>query len=157
MAFTIKNFRHAILCEDIRKEDNGKLILIGVYLSKVVVPEFPINIFLAEYVELFSDDLGDHDIFFRFHIGKITKKNKPLVLSGIVNVVEPGSIAINLPKQGMTIESETEFYLDLSFDNKNWVNILKKPIELRKAPTSSPTAHVPQLSLSPSAAPRSSS
>ena len=33
--------QYTILCDDIRREDNGKLIFLGVYLPDVVVPQIP--------------------------------------------------------------------------------------------------------------------
>lgn len=37
----IGTFQSVILCDDIRREDNGKLILIGVYTGDIVPVEFP--------------------------------------------------------------------------------------------------------------------
>ena len=35
------SIRGAILCDDVRKEDNGKILLIGVYSSDILVRQFP--------------------------------------------------------------------------------------------------------------------
>jgi len=38
---------YAIICDDIRREDNGKLIIIGVYGSDITVPVYPVSLSLG--------------------------------------------------------------------------------------------------------------
>ena len=33
--------KHMIVCDEVRREDNGKRIIIGVYTNTILVPEFP--------------------------------------------------------------------------------------------------------------------
>jgi hypothetical protein len=37
-------FEYALICDDVRREDNNKLILIGVYANNVVLQDFPATI-----------------------------------------------------------------------------------------------------------------
>jgi hypothetical protein len=41
-----------IVCDDIRREDNGKEIIIGVYSGSIVVPQFPATLLLSLWVGL---------------------------------------------------------------------------------------------------------
>jgi hypothetical protein len=36
-----------IVCDDVRREDNGKLVLIGVYGGSILVPSFPATVVLS--------------------------------------------------------------------------------------------------------------
>jgi hypothetical protein len=36
--------KYTIVCDDVRREDNGKLILLGVYADKMIVAQFPITL-----------------------------------------------------------------------------------------------------------------
>jgi hypothetical protein len=41
---------HVVFCDDIRREDNGKEILIGVYSGNVVIPQLPSPVVLATWM-----------------------------------------------------------------------------------------------------------
>lgn len=41
-----------IVCDDIRQESNGKLILIGVYSDDIIVPSIPTNIALCFLIQI---------------------------------------------------------------------------------------------------------
>ena len=47
-AFTVES---VLLCDDIRREDNGKAILIGVYSGDIVVPQFPAVLRLSLWLQ----------------------------------------------------------------------------------------------------------
>ncbi len=38
MAFTEK---FTIMCDEVRKEDNGKLLILGMYIKSIIVPQLP--------------------------------------------------------------------------------------------------------------------
>lgn len=42
--------KNVVLCDTIRREDNGKHILIGVYSGSIAVPEFPVNLALGIWI-----------------------------------------------------------------------------------------------------------
>lgn len=33
--------KYTLLCDDVRREDNGKLIILGLYFGVITVPQFP--------------------------------------------------------------------------------------------------------------------
>jgi hypothetical protein len=45
--FPLITVKHVVVCDDIRREDNGKEILIGVYSGGIIVPQFPVPLALA--------------------------------------------------------------------------------------------------------------
>ncbi|AMN46398.1 hypothetical protein ACG33_04620 [Steroidobacter denitrificans] len=43
--------REVLVCDDIRREDNGKAILIGVYVGDILVSAFPVNLRLSFWLQ----------------------------------------------------------------------------------------------------------
>lgn len=59
--------KYTIICDDVRREDNGKLLFVGVYLDKMLVSQFPIELpTLCFYELLASDKSGTFPLAFRF-------------------------------------------------------------------------------------------
>jgi hypothetical protein len=58
-----------VLCDQVRREDNGKLIIIGVYASDVIVPRFP------------SDTLLSLALSFRAELAEATKFSLTVTLN----------------------------------------------------------------------------
>lgn len=54
--------RYAIVCDDIRREDNGKQIMIGVYTGDILVNTFPSNINLSFWIHLAVIEAGSAEI-----------------------------------------------------------------------------------------------
>ena len=42
----------ALICDDVRREDNGKEILIGVYSGSIAIPTIPANITLTAWINM---------------------------------------------------------------------------------------------------------
>lgn len=42
--------KNVVICDDIRREDNGKNMLIGVYSGSIIVSGFPANLSLAAWI-----------------------------------------------------------------------------------------------------------
>jgi len=52
----------AVFCDDIRREDNGKAILIGVYTSDLIPGVLPTNISLSLWLDIRGVPLGHHKL-----------------------------------------------------------------------------------------------
>ena len=48
----------AVLCDDIRQEQNSKHILIGVYNGGVIVPNFPAQLVVCWWLQVFPNEIG---------------------------------------------------------------------------------------------------
>jgi hypothetical protein len=56
---------YAVVCDHIRREDSGKLILIGVYGSSVLVTRVPLTLSFALAVRMIPKELGAKELEFR--------------------------------------------------------------------------------------------
>lgn len=43
------NIRSVVVCDEVRREDNGKALIIGAYVGDIVLPKFPTRLPLAFY------------------------------------------------------------------------------------------------------------
>lgn len=94
----------AVFCDDIRREDNGKMLLIGVYTEGVAVVAFPAGFSISVWLKLTGLPLGDSALSFRLMVNgvqhltgtapfQITDATKPL------NLFFPG-LPINIDRTG---------------------------------------------------------
>lgn len=51
----------ALICDDWRREDNGKEILIGIYTGGIVVPQMPIVLQVCLWLYIQPQEVGDAD------------------------------------------------------------------------------------------------
>ena len=57
--------RYTLVCDEVRREDNGKLLLIGVYQHIILVPQFPATFPLTFVQALESDRPGNWSVRMR--------------------------------------------------------------------------------------------
>jgi hypothetical protein len=57
--------KYAIVCDDIRTEDNGKDIIIGVYNDKILVRSFPAALALSLWLHILPTKVGEHPLHSR--------------------------------------------------------------------------------------------
>lgn len=60
------NIDYILVCDDIRQENNGKQILIGVYKGAIIVPEFPARLLLALLLRGTANQTGSFPFEMRF-------------------------------------------------------------------------------------------
>jgi len=53
------------MCDQVRKEDNGKFLLIGVYVDTILVTSFPVSLPLTFFVKLHVDEPGVYGLQMR--------------------------------------------------------------------------------------------
>ena len=58
-------FENAIICDEVRVEDTGKHIIIGVYSESIAVSDFPANLLLSFWIQFYVDRDGEIDIELR--------------------------------------------------------------------------------------------
>jgi len=57
----LKITAHGIICDDIRREDNGKLLIIGAYDGGFVPGKIPVQFPLSLWLTVHGVDVGTHD------------------------------------------------------------------------------------------------
>ena len=126
------SFDYAVLCDDIRKEDNGKLILIGVYTGNILVSTFPAHLGAAAYLHGFATSHGDFPLEIRYRVECPDTKVFQLQGMGTVNVQGPTS-EIGTPVVKAILEVAKPGWLSLAYrlEGGRWKTLLKKEISLK--------------------------
>lgn len=115
---------NAIVCDSVRKEDNGKLLIIGVYPADILVATFPQIVQLMFWVQFSTDQEGEIGIEFR------VKKNREIISNGSGKVVVMGrrqSSIVTFPPTYINIDKECVLYFQLRLENEKWVTAKKIP------------------------------
>lgn len=119
---------YGLLCDFVRREDNGKLIIVGAYSSNVAIPTFPFvgqfnlvtHISMPEVgvndvkLRVLIDAVENHRLEFNVEVVEVSKEWVPILLQPLQFVV-PGTLSI-----------------DYSDDGQNWkeffkINVVRQP------------------------------
>ena|ERR1700733_4642203 len=145
MALSRRNIRNVIVCDDIRREDNGKLILIGVYSDQILIDSFPAVLTFTIYCEIMPDSLEPIILNARVYFGKKSKTNVPLQMRLDIILNKLGVIPVVLPKTSFSATQEGTYHVDISFEGSKWVTLVEKSIDLSRNPIPSIVSTQPVL------------
>jgi hypothetical protein len=70
MTNDILKINYGLVCDAVRREDNGKLILIGVYGGNIGLPRFPATLILALVLDAESKQPGSTTLSARVRMGR---------------------------------------------------------------------------------------
>lgn len=121
---------NAVLCEDVRKEDNGKQILIGVFPGDLLIPDFPAPIQLAVYIELIAP-AGVNEMEIRMS----GPQKGTAILRAKIDHEKEGPAAIATQRIGIVMEKEGIFRIDARVPDGRWSNLITKKVSLGVSPT----------------------
>lgn len=119
----------ALVCDDVRREDNGKEILIGVYTGAIAMPKLPANLPLCLWLHLQTHGNGEIKLEFRV-IGPAEKElAHGEAMVGFVDSDLPASLA--LPKLPLALESEGMLDFQWRQTGADWSTLTRKKVQLR--------------------------
>jgi hypothetical protein len=81
--------RYSIVCDDVRREDNGKLMLVGVYGGTIVVPQFPAVLPTLTIFSVFDTDRPESSPF-TLTIQRLENGQGLAQVQGFANIAQPG-------------------------------------------------------------------
>lgn len=126
-----------LFCDEVRREDNGKHILIGVYQASILVTRFPATLALAMHVSFEAQQLGD--------ISLELELRGPLGASGIefgININEetifPRLAGFTLPRLPVEVPEPTDLTVALKQPGQDWEIIGAISVRLRETDSTSP-------------------
>lgn len=111
--------QNAIVCDHVRKEDNGKHLIIGVYPNDILVPDFPATIAPVLWIQLIWDETA-REMQTEFRVrrddGEVLASGK-----GLVGVQDTAKTAtFSLPPTPITIESECTLVFQMRKKKGRW-------------------------------------
>ena len=118
----------AVICDDIRKEDTNKHLLIGVYPEDIVVKQFAAPVILRLWLQFYPDKDGDLSLEIRM---KGTAIGKSPLIRGVINIVDKDKIAtLSVPPMPIILEREGEIEFQIRGKGKRWRPV--KRLSVRK-------------------------
>ena len=132
------SFKFAVVCDDIRREDNGKFMIIGAYAAELIVSEFPAPLVLSAFIPFEAEKKESFDLEFQVLIdGQRVYK-----ASGRIEVVsgEPPLIdALPILRILMTLNGEGTIEFQAREKDKEWETVRRLPVKKRPVSSSAPT------------------
>ena len=80
---------YTLVCDDVRVENNGKLIVIGLYTPNVLVPQLPFAFSTFTFLQAFQSDRAGQ-FTFRAHLQHVESGQHLAQALGTISVVQPG-------------------------------------------------------------------
>lgn len=135
------NHKYTLLCDQIRVENNGKFMIIGLYTPDVVVPMIPFALpTLAFFTYLETDEPGTWDISFQLtHLGNVLAGG-----SGQVGVQRAGLIALPINLGAINLPGDGKYTFNLQIAGRPEPILLNFSVVLNPMPPQVTPAPQPQ-------------
>lgn len=119
---------HVLICEDIRREDNGKQIVIGLFAGDIKVSRLPVDLRLAFLVRGKSSKKGPNNIELRL----LDSNNSPIVEGqSELNVQKPNSLfSMSMPPVIVQIVPEGVMKFQMRQPGTRWKTVQETLIKL---------------------------
>ncbi len=127
----------AIICDDVRREANGKDILIGVYGSGMRVEAIPHLIMLAFWLELKTFEIGSHEFSMR-----IMAPNEAIIFQSPptrINVENIGYSHMALGGVPVQISTTGKMEFQVSISGGEWKTVREIGVEVGPIVGQNPT------------------
>lgn len=118
----------ALICDDVRREDNGKEILIGVYSGSILIPTIPANIMLTAWINMEVHGPCEFD----FEIRVLDPSDRQIA-HGKVHVASSEAHDLSsmaLPRFPINAEKEGWLKIQSRKNGGRWRNIIKRRITI---------------------------
>lgn len=117
-----------LLCDDVRREANGKLIAIGIYANRIFVGGFPCVLNLTAFVNVSVDTKGEQ----RFKIRLSTGKNMLAEAEILVDPQWTGLDWYSIPFGPLGFDKPSTILMQWMPDGGKWKTFAEVPIEIGK-------------------------
>ena len=117
-----------ILCDEVRTEDNGKQILIGVYAHNIKLNQVPATLSLTAWLQFMTGDSNEVHIDFR-----VLDQNHTMKISGGGQVRVEGKTALatlHLPKLFVEFQKPGEMIFQMRESGKRWKTVKTVAVEM---------------------------
>lgn len=106
---------YTLICDDVRVEVNGKLIIIGLYTPNILIPQLPFVLPSLSFLQFYTYD-GRGQFHFRARLQHLESGRDIAQAIGIINHAQPG-IGIGVIRFGnLVIDKVGTFNLAFSFE-----------------------------------------
>lgn len=129
--------RGVVVCDDVRIENTGKHILIGVYLGTIAVFTLPTKLKLTFWMEMSAEQMGHYSGEMQI----VRPDGSVIVKGGLKFSLDKKMSFIQLPNIPIEIQGYGPIDLQMKIGDDDWTTI--RQIEVVPAPIASPSASAP--------------
>lgn len=129
----------ALICDDARREHNGKEILIGIYTGDILVAHFPANLRLCLWIYFETDQRGEVPLEVR---AVVAPDDRLLFSGGLVYEIDPAQLPgmrpVTLPLPAMPVKLDSEAVVRFQWklnEASDWETIVEKHVLLGAPPS----------------------
>lgn len=121
------NIRYAVLCDEARKEDNGKHFLIGVYGPDILVPAMPTTVGIAMVLAIDTDEPWSGKVAI-----KVEQDNdQRFSAGGSIGLLQSGEYLIPFPQFPLEIKNDKDLTFSVRIEDADWKRVRSLRIGLR--------------------------
>jgi hypothetical protein len=118
--------KSVVVCDLVRREDNGKEILIGVYPAGVLVPQFPAQVVLTYWIHFKGIGAGNLSVEFQLVSADEAKFAE---LRANLNLKKPGYASMAIGPFAVNLQIPTSLRLQMKQGEQDWETIEEVAIE----------------------------
>jgi hypothetical protein len=120
-----------ILCDDVRREDNGKILVIGMYVGDVLIRQFPTALRLTWL--LMGKITSTENPAVEFKVDFNRDASSPRSMAATVSLVQSQDPSTMLVISGIPIEAQEPTSVVLSVkDGTEWKELARKNLVLQE-------------------------
>ena len=121
----------AVVCDEVRREQNGKDIIIGAYGGDILIDSFPITLALSLWISLETSGAGDT----KNSIRVVNSEKKVLTgLSGEATVEKhQHRSSLFTPKFRFQVDKFTELRFQFRVGEGRWKTVVSRNVRLRSS------------------------
>ena len=115
-----------LLCDEVRREMNGKLFAIGIYASRIFVASFPSTIFLTGFINVYVETIGEQRFKTRLVVDKQPRSEVEIAL----DTHSTGLDWYAIPFGPIAFDKPSTILLQWMVDGGKWKTFATVPIEI---------------------------
>lgn len=118
--------QYTLLCDEVRREDNGKLLIIGLYDSNMYVPSFPAKLSLTLLTRMKIAKPEDVAI----EIEGLLNHERFTHINASINFHSGGLAFLPFPKFPATVKEKGKLLFRMRPAERKWITLWEGEIEL---------------------------
>lgn len=122
------DFAAGFLCDEIRKEDNGKLLAFGIYSSNITLGEFPVELGVTLAFRMKAKKLGTTN----FKIRALFNGEELMQIHATLDVLISRWDLSPTPRFGIKLSEPGELEFQVCEADSGWKSLMTLPVELAK-------------------------
>jgi hypothetical protein len=110
---------YTIICDDVRREDNGKLIILGMYMGTIVLQQLPATLPTLTILSLFESDRPESWSWkLSVQTQSVERSRTVAEARGFAQAQQPGPGILPVKFVGLTIDEEGAYNAVLEIDGQ---------------------------------------